>query len=97
MDRAQIVDHVRITLATVLDRELPELSERTRLFEELALDSSSAIELLMSIEDTMDIEVDVDRIQPEAFVTVGSFVDFVQASLADLADRAADRLPAAGR
>jgi acyl carrier protein len=82
MERADILNHVRITLSTVLNRDVPELSEEARLFEDLALDSTSVIELLMSLEDTIDVEIDPDELEPEVFKTVGSLADFIAANFA---------------
>lgn len=78
MDRTQIVEHVRVALGEVLNRQIDSLAEETRLFEDLALDSTSVIELLMGLEDTMDIEIDADELEPEVFQTVGSLTDYVE-------------------
>jgi acyl carrier protein len=83
MDRSQIIDHVRIALSTVLNRDVPELTEQARLFEDLALDSTSVIELLMGLEDTIeDLEIDPDELEPEVFRTVGSLTDYIEAGFA---------------
>jgi acyl carrier protein len=82
MDRTEITEHVRIALASVLNREIPALTEQLRLFEDLALDSTSVIELLMGLEDTIDLQIDPDELEPEVFRTVGTLVDYVQAGFA---------------
>jgi acyl carrier protein len=85
MDRTQIIEHVRVSLAEVLNRELPPLTETTRLFEDLALDSTSVIELLMGLEDTIDLEIDPDELEPEVFQTVASLTDYIQAGFSKVA------------
>lgn len=81
MDRTQIVDHIQIALSAVLGREVGELTEEARLFEDLALDSTSIIELLISLEDTIGrLEIDPDELEPEVFRTVGSLADYVETS-----------------
>ena len=85
MDRTQIVEHVRISLSEVLNRELPELTEQTRLFEDLALDSTSVIELLMGLEDTIGLEIDPDDLEPEVFQTVGRLTDYIERGFAKVA------------
>ncbi|HEY4023716.1 MAG TPA: acyl carrier protein [Pseudonocardiaceae bacterium] len=85
MERSQVVEHVRVALAEVLNRDLPTLSEQTRLFEDLALDSTSVIELLMGLEDTIDLEIDPDELEPEAFQTVASLTDYIEASFRKVA------------
>jgi acyl carrier protein len=77
MVRTEILEHLRIALSSVLNRDIPELPEDARLFEDLALDSTSVIELLMSLEDTIDLEVDLDELEPEVFKTVRSLTDFI--------------------
>ena len=85
MDRAEILVQLRGSLTEVLNREVPELREEARLFEDLALDSTSVIELLMSLEDTIGLEIDADELGPEVFETVGSLADYVQSRLTETA------------
>ncbi|MEJ2853341.1 MULTISPECIES: acyl carrier protein [unclassified Saccharothrix] len=79
MNRTDVMEHVRIALSAVLKRDLVDLTEETRLFEDLALDSTSVIELLMGLEDVLGVEVDPDDLAPEVFATAGSLADYVQA------------------
>ncbi len=83
MNRDEIVEHVRVALNQVLNREVPELGEDARLFEDLSLDSTSVIELLMGLEDTMDLEIDPDDLEPEVFRTVRTLTDFIEAGYAN--------------
>jgi acyl carrier protein len=46
------------------------------------MDSTSVIELLMSLEDTMGLEIDPDELGPEVFRTVGSLTDYIEAQFA---------------
>ena len=77
MNREEIVAHLRLALSAVLNREVGELAEQARLFEDLTLDSTSVIELLMSLEDTIGLEIDPDELGPEVFRTVGSLTDYI--------------------
>lgn len=79
MDRTEILSHLQIALSAVLNRDIPELREDARLFEDLNLDSTSVIELLMALEDTIDLQIDPDELEPEIFRTVGSLTDYIQA------------------
>ncbi len=85
MNRTDILAHLQIALSTVLNREVPEIRDELRLFEDLALDSTSVIELLMSLEDTIDLEIDPDELGPEVFKTVGSLADYIEAGFAKVA------------
>jgi acyl carrier protein len=81
--RGRIIAASSDALAQVLDTELPELTEETRLFEQLGLDSTGVLELLMLLEDTLEIEVDADGIEMSNFHSVGSLADFVTAEMAE--------------
>ncbi|MFB8029048.1 acyl carrier protein [Streptomyces sp. NPDC056465] len=68
-------------LAAVLNKELPELTPQTRIFSDLGLDSTSVIELLMELEDTLGLQIDPDELTPDVFETVGSLTAYVEARL----------------
>ncbi|WP_103500597.1 MULTISPECIES: acyl carrier protein [Streptomyces] len=78
MDRAEIVEHLRHSLSVILDRPLPEFSAETRILEDLELDSMRFIELLMSLEDTIGLDVDPESLEPEVFGTAGSLADYIR-------------------
>ncbi|WP_062216608.1 acyl carrier protein [Streptomyces sp. NBRC 109706] len=80
MNRTEIVEHLRVALSAVLNKEFDTLTPELRLFEDLALDSTSVIELLMSLEDTIGLEIDPDELGPEVFQTVDSLSDYVEAN-----------------
>ncbi|MFI6743391.1 acyl carrier protein [Nonomuraea sp. NPDC050227] len=73
---------VRIELESLLGHEIASPSPDVRLFEDLALDSTSLLELLMNLEDNVGIEVDPDEISAEVFATIGSLTDYVEKCLA---------------
>lgn len=82
MTRTEVLDSTRVALCAVLNRDLPELSEDSRLFEDLGMDSTSVIELLINLETSIDLEIEPDSLEPEVFVTVGSLADYVEAAFA---------------
>jgi acyl carrier protein len=84
MNRTEIIEHLRIALSAVLNKEC-DVAPDMRLFEDLALDSTSVIELLMSLEDTVGLEIDPDELGPEVFRTVGTLADYVEAGFAKAA------------
>lgn len=79
-DSAGTADVLREALAEVLKKDLPELTPQTRLFSDLALDSTSVIELLMELEDTLGLQIDPDELTPDVFETVGSLVAYIDAN-----------------
>ncbi|MFI9812629.1 phosphopantetheine-binding protein [Saccharothrix variisporea] len=76
MNRDETIEAVKVALADVLQRELPATHEDTRLFEDLHLDSTSVLEVLMTLEDSVGIEVDPEELQPEHLKTIGSLADY---------------------
>jgi acyl carrier protein len=84
VNRQQIIKHIETALSAVLDREIPRLAEDVRLVEDLSLDSMSVIDLLMALQDTTGMELDVEDLRPAVFRTVGSLADYIAAETADL-------------
>ncbi|MCX2732055.1 acyl carrier protein [Saccharopolyspora sp. NFXS83] len=76
-DRATTVTSVINELKAVLDYELPELTEQSKIFEELGLDSTGVFELMMRLEEALEIEFDTDSLEMGHFETVGTLTDFV--------------------
>ncbi|MET8234291.1 phosphopantetheine-binding protein [Micromonospora sp. NPDC005298] len=83
MNREQTIEDIRVALSTVLDRQIPQVSEDVRLVEDLSLDSTSVIELLMALEDTTGLEVDVEELEPDVFRTVGTLANYLTAGVPD--------------
>lgn len=80
-DNATTAEALRDALAEVLHKELPDLTPGTRLFSDLALDSTSVIELLMELEDTLGLQIDPDELTPDVFETVGSLNAYIDSCL----------------
>lgn len=80
MQRTDAIAAIESALTEVLDREVTDTQQSTRLFEDLHLDSTSVLELLMSLEDSAGIEVDPEEIDADDFQTVGTLTDFVLTS-----------------
>jgi acyl carrier protein len=77
MDRDHILATVRDVLARVLGHDLPAADESTSLLDGLGLDSTRVLELLMEIEESLDVELDIDRLEQRDVETIGSLTDFV--------------------
>jgi acyl carrier protein len=82
MDDAGIRAALKDALAKTLNREIPDLTEQMQLFGDLALDSTGVIELLMTLEDSIGLQIDPDELTPEVFETVGTLTGYIAASLA---------------
>ncbi|MBD5785593.1 acyl carrier protein [Cellulosimicrobium terreum] len=77
MDRERVVSAIVEALSSVLGRALPDVTESTRLFADLDLDSTSVLGLLMALEDTLEMEVDPEALEQHHLESVGSLTDFV--------------------
>jgi acyl carrier protein len=81
MNRSTITADILRALAEVLERDVSGIPEDTRLFEDLYLDSTAVLELLMALEDTIGIEVDPETLDMGDFKTIGTLSDYVAKNL----------------
>ncbi|MGW7446195.1 phosphopantetheine-binding protein [Kitasatospora sp. NPDC054795] len=77
LDRAELVAVIGRALTAVLGDGLPELTEESRLFDQVGLDSSGVFELLMELEEALDIELDTDHLEMSHFESLRSLADFL--------------------
>jgi len=77
LSRDRITEAIVTALNRVLD-DAPELTDDSRLFDEVGLDSTGVLELLMQLEELLDIEFDTDNLQMSHFATVRSLAGFVE-------------------
>jgi acyl carrier protein len=82
MDRQEVVTAVASALSEVLEREVTGLTEETRLFEDMHLDSTSILELIMSLEDAVGISVDPESLDMDDFKSVGTLANYLDAQRA---------------
>ncbi|TDB82790.1 MULTISPECIES: acyl carrier protein [unclassified Micromonospora] len=78
MERNEIVKNIQGALTEVLMRDFGPLPESTRLFEDMHLDSTAILELLMALEDNIGIEVDPEKLDMDDFRTIGTLTDFLE-------------------
>lgn len=64
-------------LAQMLGRDQASIDPQMRLFEDLAFDSTSVLELLMQLETELGVEFDAETLEPNDFETVASLVAYV--------------------
>ncbi|MEU3978274.1 acyl carrier protein [Streptomyces bacillaris] len=77
LTRTTVVTRINESLGHVLQRELEPADESPRLFDDLGLDSTSVLELLMRLEDELGIEFDTDSLEQHHFDSVGTLADYV--------------------
>ena len=81
MQRQTIVERITDALSEVLNRDVSGATEDTRLIEDLQMDSTTVLELLMAVEDNLGFEVDPENLQMDDFKTIGTLADHVGAAL----------------
>jgi acyl carrier protein len=77
-ERTELVTVVIEALSAVLNQELPDATEETKLFDNLGMDSTGVLGLLMELEDRLGIEVDPDELEQKHLESVGSLTDYVE-------------------
>ena len=69
---------IRGSLAKSMKVDPDTIAEDSRLFDELGLDSTTVLELLMTIEEELEMEFDTDDLEQHHFETVGSLAALVR-------------------
>jgi acyl carrier protein len=78
--RKRVMESIYVVLPEVLAARPaggPGLSEETRLMEDLGMTSAAALELMLGLEDILDIQIDVEEIQPGDIACLGGLADFI--------------------
>jgi acyl carrier protein len=86
--RERVMESIYVVLPEVLaagPAGRPELSEKTRMMEDLGMTSVATLELMLGLEDVLDIQIDVEEIQPDDVACLGGLADFIagQMTVAD--------------
>jgi acyl carrier protein len=68
---------VAAAIALILRTEPVDLTESTRLIEDLGMDSSAVFGVLMELEDALGFAVNTDTLRLRDLATVGSLTDYV--------------------
>ncbi|MEU3512675.1 acyl carrier protein [Streptomyces longwoodensis] len=76
----QIVAAIVTALCDVLGQQLTDITAETRLFDDLSLDSTAVLGLLMALEDALDMEVDPESLQQHHLESVGALAGFIAES-----------------
>jgi acyl carrier protein len=75
LSRDEIFELVRGRLAELIEREPDTIQLETRLEEDLEADSLDLVELAMSLEEELSLEIPDEEL--EGIRTVGDAVDFI--------------------
>ncbi|MEU0250960.1 phosphopantetheine-binding protein [Streptomyces sp. NPDC006184] len=80
MDRQNVVTALEDALTDVLERPVTGLTGDVKLFDDLHLDSTTMLEMLMALEDSIGLVVDPEDLEADDFISVDTFTDFVLAA-----------------
>ncbi|MFF7988953.1 phosphopantetheine-binding protein [Kitasatospora xanthocidica] len=75
--RERVLHGIGELLPRVLKRELPEIPQDACLFDDLGLTSAGTIELILELEESLDIQVDVEQITEDDLRSVTKLADYV--------------------
>ena len=75
--RGDVLRSINGLLPRVLKREIAEIPENACLFDDLGLTSAGTLELILELEESLDIQVDVEEIGEDDLRSVASLADFV--------------------
>lgn len=82
--RERIMESIHVVLPKVLSLDTDAaagLSASTRLMEDLGMTSTVTMELMLELEDALEIQIDVEEIEPADLASVGALADFVAGHL----------------
>jgi len=69
-------------LLALSGQDAPRLSEQTRLMEDLGMSSATTLELMLELEEVLDVQLDVEEVQPDDLASLGRLADFVAGQMA---------------
>lgn len=77
MNKDKIIELVKVAIKEIIKTD-KEITGETRLFEDLNLDSTSIIEFLMALEDTVSgLYIDPEELIVEHFQSVNTIADYI--------------------
>ena len=77
------LEKLKEIIADVLNVEVNDITEDTTFVDDLGADSLDIFQIIMGIEETFDIEIDMEYIVPENFDSVEAMWDMVQELLGE--------------
>ena len=84
--RERVMESIHVILPRVLARDAQdaaiEVSDSMRLMEDLGLTSVTTLELILELEDTLEIQIDVEEIEPADLASLGALADFIAGHMA---------------
>jgi acyl carrier protein len=70
-------------LGGVLERDLGDIGPETMLFDELGLDSTGVLDLVLRLEELLGVGLDTDELEVDHFATIGNLAGFLELMLGE--------------
>lgn len=81
--REEVVTGIIGLLPKVLKREMEGVGEETSLMDHLGMSSTTALELVLELEEAMQKEISVENMNRDDFDTVGTLATYIAANIID--------------
>lgn len=82
MNRQEILRKLKTIITENLEHAIPEdTDENARIYDDLNVDSIMMLQLIVYVEETFEVSVPDDEVDPAYFETMGSLVSFVERML----------------
>jgi len=76
--RERVLESLGVVLPKLLASEaVIELSESTLLDGDLGLTSAATLTLMLELEESLEIQIDVEEIEPSDLASVGALADYI--------------------
>lgn len=77
--RERILESILVVLPIVLSLDTDAaagLSESTRLMDDLGMTSAVTMELILELEDALEIQIDIEEMEPADAASISALADF---------------------
>jgi acyl carrier protein len=79
--RERVTESICELLPDILRQEIAGLCADTELLAALGLTSTTALEVILRVEERLGLEISVEDLEREDFATVGTLADYIAANL----------------
>jgi acyl carrier protein len=79
--RERVTETICALLPDILQEEITGLCPDTELLAALGLTSTTALEVILRVEERLGLEISVEDLEREDFATIGTLADYIAAHL----------------
>ena len=82
LERARVIAAIIAALEETLRAPQVGITEETSLFNEIGLDSTGVLDVLMGVEASLGVEINSEDLEMKHFSSVGTLADYLQTEAA---------------